>query len=154
MTMTPPLSSTNNNIGLVIRNVNNSPGTWSYLSLCDAGLVATVSGAARSKRERVSCLLIVDNSVSRMRCEDNPIGALQELSQAQGGQPTPFYELQAVSGESHCPRFTYEARWAELKAVGEGASKVKTNSPVLISSKYQIYSNRRKKRKRLLLRSC
>ena len=59
-----------------------------------------------------------------MSCEDNPIGALQELSQAQGGRPTPFYELQAVSGESHCPQFTYEARWEELKAVGEGSSKV------------------------------
>ena len=59
-----------------------------------------------------------------MSCEDNPIGALQELSQAQGGRPTPFYELQAVSGESHCPQFTYEARWEELKAMGEGSSKV------------------------------
>ena len=55
---------------------------------------------------------------------DNPIGALQELSQASGGHPTPLYVLQEVSGESHCPHFTYEASWAELRAVGEGSSKV------------------------------
>ena len=56
---------------------------------------------------------------------DNPIGALQELSQARGGQPAPVYVLQDVCGESHCPHFTYEASWADLRAVGEGSSKVR-----------------------------
>ena len=87
-----------------------------------------------------------------MSCEDNPIGALQELSQAQGGRPSPYYELQAVSGESHCPHFVYEARWDELRAVGEGSNKVnKQTFPVL---KHQIFSNGRKERRRALLRNC
>ena len=88
-----------------------------------------------------------------MPSEDNPIGALQELSQAQGGRPTPYYELQAVSGEPHSPHFTYEARWAELKAVGEGSSKV--NIQIYLQFfKHQLYLNLRKKRKSVLLRTC
>ena len=60
-----------------------------------------------------------------MPTEDNPIGALQELSQARGGQPTPHYVLQSVSGEAHCPHFVYEASWADLRVQGEGANKVR-----------------------------
>ena len=74
-----------------------------------------------------------------MTCEDNPIGALQELSQAQGGRPMPFYELQAVSGQSHCPHFTYEARWDELRAVGEGSSKVNIDFPFISSSTSNMF---------------
>ena len=64
------------------------------------------------------------HNVLTMPTVDNPIGALQELSQARGGRPTPFYVLLSVSGESHCPHFVYEAAWADLRAVGEGSSKV------------------------------
>ena len=84
-----------------------------------------------------------------MAIEDNPIGALQELSQARNGGPAPVYVLVSVSGESHCPHFVYSAAWGDLTTQGEGSSKV---SSYLHEGKYNI--NSRKKPKSLLLRNC
>ena len=54
---------------------------------------------------------------------DNPIGSVQELSQSRGVAP-PQYVLLDASGESHCPSFTIQVVWCDLKATGVGTSKV------------------------------
>ena len=54
--------------------------------------------------------------------DSNPVGTLQEHAQSKGGT-FPQYQLVEAVGESHCPHFTMEVRFEELRAEGAGTNK-------------------------------
>ena len=54
--------------------------------------------------------------------DSNPVGTLQEHAQSKGGT-FPQYQLVEAAGESHCPHFTMEVRFGELRAEGAGTNK-------------------------------
>ena len=58
----------------------------------------------------------------------NPIGKLNEIGQNQG--ITPEYTVIDATGLSHDPTFTIQARFDNIKAIGQGSSKklAKTNA--------------------------
>jgi len=53
---------------------------------------------------------------------DNPIGALQEMSQSLSCS-MPMYNIIETSGQSHCPTFKIQATWKNMTSVGVASSK-------------------------------
>ena len=54
--------------------------------------------------------------------DSNPVGTLQEHAQSKGGS-LPLYNLCQALGESHCPNFTMEVVFGDLKAQGTASTK-------------------------------